>query len=198
MRFKKIFSLALVLIMFLSLTGCKAKLLSPQKSEENFKHYEKQLSEILEKYNLTFELEPFNGYPWAAYKDCLIFLDKTSENSTKIMVSFSNTRGLEYFNVWYISYEEKTSNFNLTLFTEIVNTFSGMEISEDYCKQFLSDLENKEEKSEIFEYDNFGFFEEWSLSYQFSPEYPPCEELRFDGLTKRGTSGEGLTVSDFS
>lgn len=197
---KKTFALVIVLIACLMLSGCTVKPLSLEQSQKNFAYYETQLKELLEPYGLTINELPTDyitnpppeeqTFGW--YRSFLIEIDDTST----ITVDFSSNatwedKGREEFNVFYQNNGE--NEFDVKLFTEIVNAVSGREIDEDYCEQFLSDPEeahspsryalSKSDGQKIYKYEFLNFQEDWSISYTLDED--GVEELRFWGLTKQ-------------
>lgn len=197
---KKTFALVVVLIACLMLSGCTVKHLSLEQSQKNFEYYETQLQELLEPYGLTITESPTDDindppteeqiYGW--YRSFLIEIDDTAT----ITVDFSSNatwkeKGREDFYVFYRSNGE--NEFDVKLFTEIVNAVSGREIDEDYCAQFLSDPEeahspsryalSKSDGQKIYKYEFLNFQQDWSIGYTLDED--GVEELRFWGLTKQ-------------
>lgn len=126
------------------------------------------------------------------YRSFVIVIDET----TTITVHFSSnatqdTKGREEVEIIYGNGEGKI--FDLTLFTKIVNSVSGREISENYCKQFLDDPEekhlpsrygiHKDDTQKIYKYEFLNFGEDWSIGYSMYDD--ETEELMFWGLTKQ-------------
>ena len=189
---KKIFALVGALIMFLFLNGCNVKLLSIEQSQKNFAYYENQLNAVLDSYDLEMSELSTEKVEIGLYRSFLIVVDQT----TTITVNFSsnatqNTKGREEVEIIYSNVDKK--KFDLTLFIKIVNSVSGREVSESYCKQFLTDPEEKHlpsrygidkaDTQKVYKYEFLNRGEDWSIGYSMYDD--ETEELTFWGLTKQ-------------
>lgn len=189
---KRTFTFVGVFIMLLILNGCNVKRLSMEQSQNNFADYENQLKEVLEPYGLTMSELSTEQDEIRLYRSFLIALDDT----TTVTVYFSSNatqdrNGREEVEIIYYNNDGKI--FDLNLFTKIVNSVSGREISENYCEQFLSDPEEKHlpsrygidktDSQKIYKYEFLNFGEDWSIGYSLYDD--ETEELTFWGLTKQ-------------
>lgn len=139
---KRILALLGVLMMLFLLNGCSTRLLSQEQSEKNFAYYEEQLKATVEPFRLDISEVSYDRSEHGLYRTLSITPDEQAAITLKLTNNAGqNGRGGETVYIEYTSHGE--ISLDPRLFTEIVNTVSGREITESYCRQFLSDPEEK-------------------------------------------------------
>ncbi|MBR2328192.1 MAG: hypothetical protein IKA51_06225 [Clostridia bacterium] len=194
---KKTVAFILAMVIALSLNGCssESKQISLEQSRINFAQYEEQLKSLLNTYNLewseTAHLENELEHEVLAniYRYYIIDIDDTTE----IIVSFRNeciglmNHRQETVEISYMN--NYPDEFDLKLFIELVNTFSGREISKEYCETFLM----KCGKGVRQRFDYLDMAGNWTISYSLYDDSMYLREIadiKFSGLTKQGTITE--------
>lgn len=162
-------------------------------SAENFSKYEKAIGEVSKKYNLSMnEIDDPN------YSDKNDVSKDFKLTGTDMEISFylsndaldTEEKGEEVFLVAYDI--PKNKDFDLDLFTDLVNSVSGKTITKEYCEDFIKNLNVTETKTPdsdrlFYESKSLDFFENWTISYELRDiDYPDAhpQVLKFDGLTK--------------
>lgn len=173
--------------------GCnRATQISRTASVENFSEYEKNIGLISNKYNLNMSqiIDPNYSIENNVCKDLRI-----TGKDMEIQVYLSNKalldeeKGRESFLVTYSISENK--NFDLELFTELINSISGKTVSTKFCDDFLVNLnvnKKKSDSSDILFHKSkpLDWSEDWVISYTlYNPEYYSdyLKKLEFVGLT---------------
>lgn len=176
--------------------GCaRAPQISRIDSVENFSKYEKKIQMISNKYNLSMSEINDPNYDDVNYihKDFII-------SGTDLEISFylsnealdTEEKGEETFLIVYSIPENK--DFDLELFTELVNSISGKTISKEFCENFLDNLNVSENNSQdtgipLYKSKPLDFEPNWVISYTLEEtEYPDdySQNLEFVGLTIAG------------
>lgn len=178
--------------MLFLLNGCSTRLLSQEQSEKNFAYYEEQLKATVEPFRLDISEVSYDRSEYGLYRTLSITPGEQAAITLKLTNNAGqNGRGGETVYIEYTSHGE--NSLDPRLFTEIVNTVSGREITESYCRQFLSDPEEKhsplrydiekEDYKKIYKYEFLNWWQDWSLGYSLYDD--DTEELTFWGLTKQ-------------
>lgn len=206
-----IFVMCLILI---NISACSEKRLYIEESKANFEEYGLKTSEISEKHGyhaekLTREYVLNSEYEIFDYHDD-IELEAyriSRDNNEQIFLVFENncnTDGMNKKGVEYCSleYTQKTNNkqFNLKLFTELINEFCEEEITVSLCKEFLNEERYVDELSEFenickdkrsFIMDFYGFYR---LEYA---QYSEKETLKILCPTKASETHTGKNFMSF-
>lgn len=196
---KKLLLLILLCALVITAGGClRAPQIPKSDSEENFSMYEKSIRDIAKKYDLAIdELEPvlYDGYDASRVSK---EFSLSGGKGMHIYISFSNdaldgeSEGEETF---YISYTLPfAEDYDLYLFTELINAVSGETVTTSFCRDFLRGLEidlspPRVRYTIIDKSKPLDFGEHWVISYTlrdpgFSGAY--SQELSLTGLTKAG------------
>lgn len=187
-----LFSLCAVILI---LCGCgRAPQISKSVSAENFNKYEKIIRVISDKYNLNMKEEKDPNYN---DRECVSKDYTLSGDDIFIKVYLSNDallneeKGEETF---FISYTiPENDNFDLGLFTELVNSVSGNAVSRKYCEEFLSDallsrnIAFDSEDELIHKSKALDWYSNWAITYILRDDgYSDnlFQDLKFTGLTK--------------
>ena len=185
---KALFILSIFLLIIIN--GCShAPQISPSASNENFSEYEKMISEIANKYDLTISQMIDSNYSDENNVSKEFSLTGTN---IQIFVYLSNEaliteeKGEETFLIAYNIPEDKS--FDLELFTELVNSISGRKTSIEYCDEFIHNLNAIKSNSDksFYKSKSLDFESNWTISYTIrEAEYPDdySQKLEFSGLT---------------
>lgn len=197
--FKKILLFVLLCALVITAGGClRAPQIPKSDSEENFSMYEKSIRDIAKKYDLAIdELEPvlYDGYDASRVSK---EFSLSGGKGMHIYISLSNDaldgepEGEETFLISYtLRFPEE---YDLDLFTELVNAVSGEPVTKDYCNEFLRHLEidlsvTHDTGTLISESKPLDWDGHWIMSYDligsvYSESYR--QDLTFTGLTKAG------------
>ena len=205
---KRIMAFVIAFALVLGLTGCncwtKTQSLTQEEAKKNFSNYEEQLKAVLTPYHLTLTRDAAedDDSKYGIYRNYVIDLNDETYvkvwlhcNANKDVSGWPDT-GYEMFSVDY--YSDGNREFNLELFTDIVNTISGRKITKEYCETFLSDPEEKHpaskyglkktEGEKVRKSESLNFWDDWSIDYILYDD--ETEEFSFSGLTKEGTKKE--------
>ena len=174
-------------------TSCNnIKRITWEQSEKNFQVYQNDLISVLEHYGLSLEKCETNEYDDYLSLSFLVTVDDEMSIDIRLHTNASHDRtGREEVEILYRNYGEQP--FDLQLFTEVVNTVSGREITQEYCEKFLSDPEEdhsparyglqKDSIKKVYKYEFLNFGQDWAITYS---EYDDeTEALAFWGLTKQ-------------
>ena len=196
---KKLLLLILLCALVITAGGClRAPQIPKSASEENFSMYEKSIRDIAKKHDLAIdELEPvlYDGYDASRVSK---EFSLSGGKGMHIYISFSNDaldgepEGEETF---YIAYTLPfAEDYDLYLFTELINAVSGETVTTNFCRDFLRGLEidlspprvryTIISKSKPLDWDGH-----WIISYDLSgSDYSESyrQDLTFKGLTKAG------------
>ena len=154
--------------------------------------YQNDLISVLEHYGLSLEKCETNEYDDYLSLSFLVTVDDEMSIDIRLHTNASHDRtGREEVEIRYRNYGEQP--FDLQLFTEVVNTVSGKEITQEYCEKFLSDPEEdhsparyglqKDSIKKVYKYEFLNFGQDWAITYS---EYDDeTEALAFWGLTKQ-------------
>ena len=210
---KKLFIIAFLTFSFV-LCGCSSEFftaimgslntptLLPSESEANFEKLEKVLKETADSCEL--ELKKVRS----KLDEGGIIVDyelKPDERST-IKVSLNNilldgrTKGAERFSVSYEK-SDRSTEFDIALFTAIANSVSGRTLTDDFCLQLVSDTDGTFAEIStngapgwMHKFKTLDKYGNWSLSEDLlidesqldSAENDYTELLYFEGLTSTG------------
>ena len=210
---KKLFIIAILTFSFV-FCGCSSEFftaimgslntptLLPSESEANFEKLEKVLKETADSHEL--ELKKVRS----KLDDGGIIVDyelKPDERST-IKVSLNNilldgrTKGAERFSVSYEK-SDRSTEFDIALFTAIANSVSGRTLTDDFCLQLVSDTDGTFAEIStngapgwMHKFKTLDKYGNWSLCEELlmdetkldSAENDYTELLYFEGLTKTG------------
>ena len=213
MKMKKLFIIAILAFGFV-FCGCSSELftaimgsmntpvLLPSESKVNFEKLEQVLMKTAESHEL--ELKKVRS----EFDDGGIIVDyelKPDERST-IKVSLNNTlldgktKGAERFSVSYEK-SDRSTDFDIALFTAIANSVSGRTLTDDFCLQLVSDTDGTFAEIStngapgwMHKFKTLDKYGNWSLSEELlmdetkldSAENDYTELLYFEGLTKTG------------
>lgn len=195
MKFRVIISILLSVVF---LAGCSVKTVSVQESRENIERYKTEVEQIAEAagYIVSYEVfeQPSDDI---VPEEWMIEIDK----NVRISIYFEFDEAApnevtERVSVWYVveHSEEFGKKFDLELFVNIVNVFSGEKITTDTCAELIEDPKGEYSwEQEDLEYSSLligkqkflNFFEDWSLIYRVDKEH--TERLEFWGLTEAST-----------
>ena len=196
---KKLLLLIMIYALVITAGGClRAPQISKSASADNFIKYEKAIRAIAKKHDLAIEeLEPvlYDGYDASRVSK---EFSLSGGKGMHIYISLSNDaldmepEGEETF---YISYTLPfAEDYDLYLFTELINAVSGETVTTDFCRDFLRGLEidlspPRVRYTIIFKSKPLDFGEHWIISYDLSgSDYSESyrQDLTFTGLTKAG------------
>lgn len=214
---KKVIAIVLIIITLLILSTCHTKHISYKQSEQNFIKYEQEILLLADKYGLYVEKNPKDEYNY-------IYVDSPKEDniidySVKFKITLNDEEQIiAYFSNWYeetqkkdfgsehfcIEYTKKSieKQFDLELFIELANIFSGKKINIKLCNDLLSNEWSTEELHE-FSYPKasrhhfLDFWENWDIYYALYSETgssPEKEVLSFGGLTKQSTQNSNAII----
>jgi len=187
-----------IISLALSLTGCAIKKVKVEQTVKNLETYEIFLILVAQKYSeVIFETFDPIIEDYKQIKDLAINM----RNGSEIRIRIKNT-AMDYGETFegpeqiFISYKNSESTeFNVPLFVDIVNSISGKKITEKFCFTFLEAPEdryspsrydiNKLDNELVFKYEFLDWFEDWSIGYHLYKDY--SEELTFWGFSKQST-----------
>lgn len=208
---KKLFIIAILTFSFV-FCGCSSEFftaimgslntpaLLPSESEAHFENLKQVLKESAESHEL--ELKKVRS----KLDEGGIIVDyelKPNESST-IKVSLNNilldgrTKGAERFGVSYEK-SDRSTEFDIALFTAIVNSVSGRTLTDDFCVQLANDtdgtfaeISTNGAQGWMHKFKTLDKYGNWSLSEDLlmdesqldSAENDYTELLYFDGLTR--------------
>lgn len=190
--------LKIILFTILFLTGCGVKNVSVQESLENIERYKTEVEQIVKSSgcDMSYENTGIDADDIFAEE----WIIEINENERiNINFEFDGTETdevVECVSVWYVveHSEEFGKKFDLELFANIVNVFSGEKITTDICAELIEDPKGEYSwEQEDLEYSSLligkqkflNFFEDWSLIYRVDKEH--TERLEFGGLTEAST-----------
>lgn len=192
---KKILILSVSMLLIIACGCARAPQISRIDSADNFSKYEKIIQMVSNKYNLSMREinDPNYDDENYIYKDFII-------SGTDLEISFylsnealdTEEKAEETFLIVYNIPENK--DFDLELFTELVNSISGKTISTEFCENFLDNLNVSENISQdpgilLYKSKPLDFEPNWVISYTLEEtEYPDdySQKLEFVGLTISG------------
>lgn len=192
---KKILILSVSVLLIIACGCARAPQISRIDSADNFSKYEKIIQMVSNKYNLSMREinDPNYDDENYIYKDFII-------SGTDLEISFylsnealdTEEKAEETFLIVYNIPENK--DFDLELFTELVNSISGKTISTEFCENFLDNLNVSENISQdpgilLYKSKPLDFEPNWVISYTLEEtEYPDdySQKLEFVGLTIAG------------
>lgn len=196
---KKLVCLFLVVLICIGLAACSFDNLTAvtlAETKQNFLLYNDKIEKLISKQNIkkhNMNSDNTNmSFSIQIEKNFLIYIE--IENSTN-----NHSPGIERVTVNYRHEhvaEQKSEEFNISLFVELVNCISGKEISVQECLDFLNASENefspekynleKTKDQLVLKINYLDFFQNWLLKY----EQNSCNEetLTFWGLTKASTN----------
>ena len=161
------------------------------KSDIDYQVYKKKIMSIASKYNCDFFETQEEGY-----KTYNLKIDNYSDIEISFKKKMSNNFledlfWIERFDVRYVINNKNKTKYNVSLFTDLVNEFSGKKIGYVSCKEFLEADESKykvsaygftkNEDELIHKLEYLNFFEDWMIEYVlYSDDH---EELYFWGRT---------------
>ena len=196
---KKVLLFVLLCALVITAGGCLRVPQIPKiDSKENFSMYEKSIRDIAKKHDLAIEeLEPvlYDGYDASRVSK---EFSLSGGKGMHIYISLSNDaldgepEGEENF---YISYTLPfAEDYDLYLFTELINAVSGETVTTDFCRDFLRGLEidlspPRVRHTIISKSKPLDWEEHWVISYDLSgSDYSESyrQDLTFTGLTKAG------------
>ena len=194
-KFRVIISILLSIIF---LTGCGVKTVAVQESLENIERYKTEVEQIVKSSgcDMSYENTGIDADDIFAEE----WIIEINENERiNINFEFDETETdevVERVSVWYVveHSEEFGKKFDLELFVNIVNVFSGKKITTDTCAELIEDPKGEYSwEQEDLEYSSLligkqkflNFFEDWSLIYRVDKEH--TERLEFWGLTAVST-----------
>ncbi len=192
---KKIILITLIILLLLSLCGCNTKTLSVEQSKRNFDNYLTAMKKVIHEYDYQIEDVSDTSYHDSSFvsRD----YDVKINDISRLEIHLENSNGRERFYIDYINHiDDKNNinnNFDVLLFTKLINSLSGQFITEESCNEFLNAEESEypsgryhTEKSEdqyIRKIKALNFFEDWIIEYTLSKDFE--EILGFGGLTKQ-------------
>ena len=210
---KKLFIIAILAFGFV-FCGCSSEFftaimgslntptLLPSESEANFEKLEKVLKETAESYEL--ELQKVRGK--LDEDGIIVDYELKPDESSTIKLSLHNilldgkTKGAERFSVSYEK-SDRSTDFDIALFTAIANSVSGRTLTDDFCLQLVSDTDGTFAEIStngapgwMHKFKTLDKYGNWSLSEDLlmdesqldSAENDYTELLYFEGLTKTG------------
>lgn len=187
-----------ILTIIFSLTACNVQEVPLDEVYDNIEWYEQQMHAITNNAGYKLKEEIDENIDTSCYKNWMVKIDDTSEIWISVDFStYESEETAERFDVVYTIEESKNpkESFELELFVDIVNVFSGKEIDAAFCEEFLQDPKQKYTlEEEELEYSALidgkfrflNFFEDWAIEYSLDEEYN--ERLSFWGLTKASTN----------
>lgn len=192
-----------ILIIMLFISSCAPKYVTSEQSKLNFTEYQKAITDVAHKYNCTVkdesDIEHCNDYE---YKDLIVIINENDKINISLINNKQENTGLnrtEYFFVDYIQ-DNNSKQFNLDLFSDLINVISGKKITSKTCIAFLNNDKYIKETSEFLVVErrehSLNFWEDWGLDYKLYYTGKSYEQysdnvgkeiLSYAGLTKYGT-----------
>ncbi len=213
---KKLFIIAILTFSFV-FCGCSSELftaimgsqntptLLPSESEANFEKLEKVLMETAD----SCELELKKVRNKLDEEGIIVDYELKPDERSTIKVSLNNilldgrTKGAERFSVSYEK-SDRSTEFDIALFTAIANSVSGRTLTDDFCLQLVSDTDGTFSEistngapgwmhkfKKLDEYGNWSLCEELLMDETTldSAENDYTELLYFEGLTSLANGG---------
>lgn len=216
MKMKKLYIIAILAFGFV-FCGCSSEfftairgslntpMLLPSESEAHFEKLEQVLKETADSHEL--ELKKVRS----KLDEGGIIVDyelKPDERST-IKISLNNilldgkTKGAERFSVFYEK-SDRSTGFDIALFTAIANSVSGRTLTDDFCLQLVSDTDGTFAEIStngapgwMHKFQKLDEYGNWSLSEDLlvdesklvSAENDYADLLYFEGLTSLANAG---------
>lgn len=210
---KKLFIIAILTFSFV-FCGCSSEFftaimgslntptLLPSESETNFEKLEKVLQETAD----SCELELKKVRSKLDEDGIIVDYELKPDESSTIKLSLHNilldgrTKGAERFSVSYEK-SDRSTEFDIALFTAIANSVSGRTLTDDFCLQLVSDtdgtfaeINTNGARGWMHKFKTLDKYGNWSLSEDLlmdesqldSAENDYTELLYFEGLTKTG------------
>ncbi len=211
MKMKKLFIIAILAFGFV-FCGCSSEFftaimgslntptLLPSESEAHFEKLEQVLKQTAE----SCELELKKVRSKLDEDGIIVDFELKPDESSTIKVSLNNilldgrTKGAERFSVSYEK-SDRSTEFDIALFTAIVNSVSGRTLTDDFCVQLDSDTDGTFAEIStngapgwMHKFKTLDKYGNWSLSEDLlmdesqldSAENDYTEMLYFDGLTR--------------
>ena len=211
MKMKKLFIIAILAFGFV-FCGCSSEfftairgslntpMLLPSESEAHFEKLEQVLQQTAE----SCELELKKVRSKLDEDGIIVDFELKPDESSTIKVSLNNilldgkTKGAERFSVSYEK-SDRSTEFDIALFTAIVNSVSGRTLTDDFCVQLANDTDGTFAEIStngapgwMHKFKTLDKYGNWSLSEDLlmdesqldSAENDYTELLYFDGLTR--------------
>lgn len=183
-----------ITIILICFNGCYTKQLSSEQSEINIADYISEIKKIADLYGCEM-VDSSDSWETNAQEFAhlyYIYMCMSDSEDISILLSFSSEDGVSVSdNTGSISidytidtnYQEE--KYNIDLFVKLVNFVSDIEISKEYCEDFLEAAEQdskggqhaKRYKSKYFDFIGYRY-----LSYTL--DYNNVATLSFGGVTK--------------
>lgn len=208
---KKLFIIAILAFGFV-FCGCSSEfftaimgslntpMILPSESETHFEKLEQVLQQTAE----SCELELKKVRSKLDEDGIIVDFELKPDESSTIKVSLNNilldgrTKGAERFSVSYEK-SDRSTEFDIALFTAIVNSVSGRTLTDDFCVQLANDTDGTFAEIStngapgwMHKFKTLDKYGNWSLSEELlmdesqldSAENDYTELLYFDGLTR--------------
>lgn len=216
MKMKKLFIIAILTFSFV-FCGCSYELftairgsmntpmLLPSESEANFEKLEQVLKQTAD----SCELELKKVRSKLDEEGIIVDYELKPDERSTIKVSLNNilldgrTKGAERFSVSYEK-SDRSTDFDIALFTAIANSVSGRTLTDDFCLQLVSDTDGTFAEIStngapgwMHKFKTLDKYGNWSLCEELlmdetkldSAENDYTELLYFEGLTSLANGG---------
>lgn len=169
-------ALVIAMILFLVSSLSCSKFVSYQESNDHFIEYEKKLCEITADFGFSLENEDSADYPVLEKHISRNYIVSLSDGDT-VRINLDNylqreNKGIETFSVEY-TISRAENQFNVELFSALVNAVSGKKITTELCTGFIDAPEERypvsrynrtKSKDEVVAKCNaLNFFEDWMI-----------------------------------
>ena len=169
-------ALVIAMILLLASSLSCSKLFTYQESNDHFTGYEKKLCKIVADFGFSLENEASADYPVLEKHISRNYIVSLNDGDT-VRINLDNylqheNKGSETFSVEY-TISRIENQFNVELFTALVNAVSGKKITTELCTEFIdapeerypvSRYNRKKGKDEVAAKCNaLNFFEDWMI-----------------------------------